>query len=293
MQGHSFRKKQIAAVIENLEDLPTLPQVVQRVVALSQDPKTSFRDLKKVILPDPPLAAKVMKMANSAFFHRRQPAKTIEEALLTIGLNNLIAICTSVGVLEAIDRWGKTRIDRRLLWRHSVATAFLAKSLELRKALHRPEGPDIFLAGLLHDIGWIVFDKIVPELMGAAIKTRQDIDDWSLDMEKEIIGMDHAEAGALFLRHWKIPESVTEIVANHHIPENSAKHTAHAGLVLIASLLVQHKFPLSLPFQKFPEAVPNRLENPHSPRVMDDMEERYFDYIRQANTIADLMSAWL
>ncbi len=94
MQNTTYRRDQITEAIENLKDLPTLPQVAQRVVALSQDPKTSYRDLKTVILPDPPLAAKVMMMANSAFFHRRDQAKTLEEAIFTIGLNNLVTICT-------------------------------------------------------------------------------------------------------------------------------------------------------------------------------------------------------
>ena len=79
MQRMISDRNPIIESIENLKDLPTLPQVAQRVVALSQDPNTSYRDLKTVILPDPPLAAKVMMMANSAFFHRRKQAKTLEE----------------------------------------------------------------------------------------------------------------------------------------------------------------------------------------------------------------------
>jgi putative nucleotidyltransferase with HDIG domain len=292
MSNLKIRRKHITAEIENLDDLPTLPQVAQHVIALSQDPKTSFRDLKKVIISDPPLAAKVMMMANSAYFHRRNSAKTLEEAIFTIGLKNLIAICTSVGVLGAFDRWSKGHMDRPQLWRHSVATAFLAKSLELRKALDRPKGPDIFVAGLLHDIGWIVFDKIVPELVSEAINARNDIGSWSLDMESDIFGIDHVEAGTRFLEQWKIPQPVIEIVANHHSPESSEKYAAHAGVVRIASLLVQFKFPLILPFDTFPVAVPNRLESPHSPLVMDEMEEKYADYINQANTIAELMVGW-
>ena len=105
MQRMISDRNPIIESIENLKDLPTLPQVAQRVVALSQDPNTSYRDLKTVILPDPPLAAKVMMMANSAFFHRRKQAKTLEEAIFTIGLNNLVAICTSVGILDVFNRF--------------------------------------------------------------------------------------------------------------------------------------------------------------------------------------------
>ncbi|CAB1056605.1 hypothetical protein D1BOALGB6SA_1342 [Olavius sp. associated proteobacterium Delta 1] len=293
MQNTNSPRDQITAAIENLKNLPTLPQVVQRVVALSQDPKTSYRDLKSVILPDPPLAAKVMMMANSAFFHRRNQAKTLEEAIFTIGLNNLVTICTSVGVLSIFSKWGSNKMDRRQLWRHSIATAFLAKSLELRKVLNKPGGPDIFLAGLLHDIGWIVFDKIVPKKMLSAIKAKEDTGCWSLEMEKEYIGMDHAEAGALFLKKWNIPPAVIEIVANHHTPENSQQNPAQTGVVLISSVLVQHRHFFCLPFDKLPDSFPHHLANPAGPDVVIEMNERYEDYVKQADTIADLMTDWL
>jgi len=293
MQRMISDRNQIIESIENLKDLPTLPQVAQRVVSLSQDPNTSYRDLKTVILPDPPLAAKVMMMANSAFFHRRKQAKTLEEAIFTIGLNNLVAICTSVGILDVFNRWGAAKMDRRQLWRHSVATGFLSKSLEIRKVLNKPDGPDIFLAGLLHDIGWIVFDKIVPQKVLNAIKAKETAGCWSLEMETEYIGMDHAEAGALFLKHWNIPPAVIEIVANHHCPEKSAQYPAQTGVVRISSLLVQHRFLFSLPFDKLPDFFPHHLEALHSPGIEKEMHERYEDYIKQADTIADLMTGWL
>jgi putative nucleotidyltransferase with HDIG domain len=293
MQNTNDQHEKMTEAILDLKDLPTLPTVAQRVVALSQDPQTSYRDLKSVIFPDPPLAAKVMMMANSAFFHRRHQAKTLEEAIFTIGLNNLVAICTSVGILDVFNNWGRGLMDRRLLWRHSVATAFLSKSLELRKILNKPDGPDIFLAGLLHDIGWIVFDKIVPQKMQTAIKAKEDTGQWSLEMEKEYIGMDHAEAGALFLKKWNIPPAVIEIVANHHAPENSLQYPAQTGVVRISSTLVQHRFLFCLPFDKLPAYFPHHLEDTSSPSVVTEMKGRYEDYIKQADTIAGLMTDWL
>jgi len=293
MQNTDYRRDQITAAIESLKDLPTLPRVAQRVVALSQDPKTSYRDLKTVILPDPPLAAKVMMMANSAFFHRRNKAKTLEEAIFTIGLNNLVTICTSVGILDVFSKWGGGNMDRRQLWRHSLATAFLAKSLELRKVLNKPDGPDIFLAGLLHDIGWIVFDKIAPQTVLTAIKAKENAARWSLELEKEYIGMDHAEAGALFLKKWNLPPAIVEIVANHHRPENSRPYSAQTAVVRISSILVQHGYFFGLPFDKLPAYFPHHLADPTGPDVVIEMKERYEDYVKQADTIADLMTDWL
>ena len=111
-------------------------------------------------------------------------------------------------------------------------------------------------------------------------------------MERDIFGLDHTEAGKLFLEQWKIPQPVIAIVGEHHNPDSSDKYAVHAGVVRIASLLVQFKFPLILSLDKFPVSVPNRLENPDSPQVMDEMEDRYADYITQANHIAELMVGW-
>jgi len=165
--------------------------------------------------------------------------------------------------------------------------------MELRKVLDKPDGPDIFLAGLLHDIGWIVLDKIVPQNISNAIKAKEDAGRWSLEMEKEIIGMNHAEAGALFLKHWNIPPAIIEIVANHHAPENSQQYPAQTGVVRIASLLVEHRFLFGLTFDKLPAFFPHHLEDPSGPQVVTEMEERYGDYIKQADTIANLMTDWL
>ena len=133
----------------------------------------------------------------------------------------------------------------------------------------------------------------MPGIIKAAIKVKEDVGKWSLEMERTLIGMDHTEAGARFLKKWHIPKAIIELIANHHSPENSDNYPAQTGVVRISSILVQHHYPFSIPFDRLPVFFPHHLENPESPQVVVEMKDRYNDYIRQADTIADLMTEWL
>ncbi len=286
-------RAEVIQTIMELKELPTLPEVAQRVYAKAQDPNVGIRDLKKLILPDPPLSAKVMKLANSAAFARRNPAKTLEEALVTVGINNLVQICLSIGVFSSFDSWKEMHVDRKVLWRHAITTAFLSKSLELRKDMMRPNAPDMFLAGLLHNIGWIVFDHLHPDLLSAAIHTLEETEEWSLDIERELLGLDHAEAGGLFLRKWRLPESVTTVVENHHTPNLAGEMAPYAGLLQISAALVPNPFPLDVPIHEVSEHVPHLLKHQSGEDAIKEMQERYAAHIKQAGAIAELMVGWL
>ena len=106
-----------------LHDLPSLPAIAQQILALSMDPDTTFKQLREQILADPPLAALVMKTANSAFYGRQQPARSIEDAIFTIGLQDLRLICTSISVIKSFSHWEKLHFDHGILWQHSLSCA--------------------------------------------------------------------------------------------------------------------------------------------------------------------------
>ena len=89
--------------IDGLKDLPTLPSVATRIISMANSPNVSIASLKKVIIGDPPLAAKIMEISNSAYFGQRIPPKSLEKALVKIGLHKLIVVCTSIGVTSSFD----------------------------------------------------------------------------------------------------------------------------------------------------------------------------------------------
>ncbi len=237
MTSSSSRRDLILTMISELEDLPTLPGIAQKAIELSQDPEVSFSELSKLIHTDPPLVAKFMRLAGSSYYGRRIPVKTLDQAIITIGLDEVVAVCGSVGVLKAFCRWEAVHLERNRLWMHSFATATLARVLS-RQIMKEKNCPSLYLAGMVHNIGWIVFDHLVPDLLAASLETAMEIDEWSLEIEHEVIGVDHAEAGYHFLKHWGLEEDICEIVAHHHAPE-------HAGILSIPTALVQLSASLS------------------------------------------------
>lgn len=286
-------REEILQKIVSLSDLPTLPDIAQRVIALAQDPEVNFRDLKKIIITDPPLSAKILRLANSAAYGRRVPAQSVDEALVTLGLEHLLAICNTVGLLRAFDAWESVQLDRRILWRHALATAFLAKSLEYRKMVDDRDAPDMFLTGLVHNIGWILFDHLSPNMLSAALRTAKDINEWTLDTEQVLLGVDHAEAGAVFLRRWGLPESICSIVQYHHDPDSAKEYGEHAGILQISSVLAPYPFPLDVTFEKVSDKIPHMLKKKEGQEAIDEMQIRYLSHISQAKKMTDLMLEWL
>ncbi|MBD3165703.1 HDOD domain-containing protein [bacterium] len=232
--------------MQELETLPTLPAVAQKVFTLASDPEVTLKDLQGVIMLDPPLTAKVMKVANSAYAGRRFPATGLESALVTIGMQELVGICTTIGLLNAFSPWVPEYFDRRYFWLHSASSAYIAQHLALSDPKLSGKSHELFLAGILHDIGWIVMDYLAPDSVKRAYIMREEIREWSSKLERRYLGMDHVEAGFLFLRFWNLPEEVVFVAMSHHEPETAGPWKRHAHLLQLAIQLAPYKHPFSI-----------------------------------------------
>ncbi|MCB2198154.1 HDOD domain-containing protein [bacterium] len=286
-------RKRVLLKLEELEDLPTLPAVVMKVLDLATKDNVSVRDLKQVIITDPPLSAKVLKVANSVYYGRASKTNSLDMALVTIGLDMLVTICTSMGVIHSFDAWEERHLQRKDIWAHALATGFLAKSLELRKAMTAKSGPDIFVAGLLHNIGWIVMDEYFGEELDAILKTAEEVGEWGLDYERDILGMDHTELGYHFLLKWGIPEEVAEVVRYHHDPDYTGTFAAQSALIGLASSISPHPFVLDVPLKKLSDQIPHRLSNTEGVQLQAEMKQRYAPHISQAEAMTERLLDWM
>jgi len=303
MPGQSEHEKEIPLIqelksrvlrkLDELQELPTLPAVVMKVLELANRENVSVRDLKQVIITDPPLSAKVLRVANSAYYGRASHTQSLDQALVTIGLDMLITICTSMGIMQSFDAWQERHLSRKQIWSHSLSTGFLAKSLELRKALTREQGPDIFVCGLLHNIGWIVIDQCFGEELDAILRTAEEVGEWSLDYEREILGMDHAELGYHFLNRWGLPPEVAEVVRYHHEPDYGGEYAAHSALLGLASSISPMPFDLDVPLKKLSESVPHRLQHTEGSELQVELRQRYAPHISQAQAMTEHLMDWL
>lgn len=281
------------SAILKMKDLPTLPAVVMRVVELAHDENVTARKLKEVIVTDPPLSAKVLKVANSAHYARREATENIDQAIVTIGLNELINICASTGMISSMDVWDEKHLNRADIWKHSLSVAFLAKSLGLRKDMVTKDSPDLFLVGLLHNIGWIVIDQIFTEQLAAMLEARERGTAWTLDFERQHLGLTHSEIGAIFLERWGLSREVTMAVAHHHDADYDGEFAPEAALVGLASTLSELQFGLDVKATSISPHIPHLLEQTEGPGVMREMQNRYAANVNQAKAMSERMLSWI
>ncbi|MBN2298005.1 MAG: HDOD domain-containing protein [Deltaproteobacteria bacterium] len=227
-------------VIQNVEDLPTLPAVAIEVIGLSRSSDVSIKAVSECIYKDPPLATKVLKMANSSFYRRGSgEVDTLHRAILLMGLNEIINITTSVSVLSVLPPQGSTGESiRDTFWNHCIATALIARYVDKKLGM-RSMGRE-FVGGLLHDIGKIILDEYFHDEFMEAHAFSIDVDCPMYEAEMEVLGTTHMEVGSFLAQKWNLPGYITDITLHHHHPDQ-AQYKDINSLVCISDLLAKAK----------------------------------------------------
>lgn len=222
--------------------LPPLPHVTVQVIRLVDDPKASTRDFERIISQDAALASKVLRTANSAYYGGNGRITTISRAIAVLGLNAIRTIVMSLSFHAMVHaRQRRSRFNRQEYWKHSLATAIAGRVLA---RLKRSKADDeVFLAGLLHDIGKLIADQFLPDDMDVFITHTAELTSCSVDdilsMESKTIGNTHAELGGYAAEQWKLPEAVRIGIAYHHHPTQApSEHLEVAYIVHAANCLV-------------------------------------------------------
>ena len=179
-------------ITSKIKDLPTLPLVAVRVMEIINDPHSSASDLAEVISSDPAMTAKVLRLVNSAYYGFPNPITTITHAVAIMGFNTLRSLVLSVATF---DLFSKKKPDQFFqleeLWMHSIGTAVGSKLLAKRLGL--PNFEELFIAGLLHDVGKVVLDIYLHQDFISCINTAQKTSKPLWIVEQEVIGSSHAE----------------------------------------------------------------------------------------------------
>ena len=146
------QKDQLHTIIMTTRDLPAMPQVASKVLELSSDPNTSAHQLQQVISDDQAMTARILKIANSALYSCSRKIKTLTEAIVMLGFNSIRSLVVTSAARNLYNtRTSQTGLKERLLWEHSIGSAFACRLMasDSRPALTE----EAFLAGLMHDIG--------------------------------------------------------------------------------------------------------------------------------------------
>ena len=207
----------LETLVRQVRDLPALPAAVIRVMQLTDDPKAGTADVARALASDQALAVRVLKLANSAFYGSSRRIATVSEAVITLGMRATRNLVMATSCQEMLERdVAGYALPRGALWRHSLACASAAQMLAQRARFRATE--EAFVAGLLHDIGKIVLNTYLPDQFSHVLRRAADADMTFAGAEQEVLGFDHAEAGACLLERWHLPASLVTAVRWHHAP---------------------------------------------------------------------------
>jgi putative nucleotidyltransferase with HDIG domain len=200
-------------VLEDHKELASLPQTLAEVIRVTKDDRSSAQDLANIILHDPGLTTKVLRIVNSPFYGARREITTLTQAVVTLGMRAVSALALSTSIYDLTGKWQLT-IDRLRFWRHSLEVAIGARLIAQQGAYPHPE--EAFIAGLLHDIGILVLEKSFPEKYERLWK--ETISGEKLyELEEKTWGTNHAKVGQFLLEQWHLPSVLTEAVGHHHL----------------------------------------------------------------------------
>lgn len=227
----SIKLANVAAMIRQIDSLPALPETVRRVQEATLDPLSSVRDVADIIVLDPPIAAKVLSVANSAAYGFPQRVDDVALAVSLLGLRETYSIVLSVAVVNIFEK--SKALDYRAFWVASMCCA--AATRIVVKASGRKRQVGAFSGGLLHDIGRLVLAEVVPDTYA---RIDQSLGGESLvAAEEELIGLSHMEAGHLLAAHWGLPIEIAEPIRFHHRPDLAVDAKDNVAIVSIATQL--------------------------------------------------------
>jgi len=226
-----------AKILRGLVNLPPMPHIILKAREVIADPDSSLKDLANIIETDQALVAKVLTLANSAYYGVSGMVSSIQHASVMLGqktLGQLVTISASSSLLTKKLKGYQVAPDA--MWKHSLACAFSARRICEKVQPELVE--DAFVAGLLHDAGKIILD---PYLDGhkeefARLGRRQNRP--FCETEKAILGFDHAEIMARACRLWRFPEDQVFAIRYHHSPQDSENRDL-AYIVHAANLLAK------------------------------------------------------
>lgn len=219
----------LAGRLEAELELPLLPDVAARIVAMCEDDNTETRDVERALKQDPSLAANVLRIANSALYASTEPIVSLQQAVNRLGLSTTRTIALSASVRGRVFHIPGHEDCVRAIWHHSVVSAAFARELA-RKLRRNVEGA--FLCALLHDVGRPI---VLQTALGAPSSLAKE--PLSSEVLEAAMSEFHAAVGGRLLEAWRLADWTVAAVTHHHQPALAAPFEVEARMVRLADLL--------------------------------------------------------
>ena len=208
--------------IAKLDSLPAMPAIAQKLLALALDTDEGEAQLLKLIEQDPLIAARIIGLANSPMFGASRKVNSVGDATMLLGLTRVKSVAIGLATMSAVTRFPGGILKANDLWMHSMAIALVMRTIaRAMPARVRPLDDQIFLAGLLHDIGYMALsylDTATSDALHSQFLAHPERP--ILEIEQELLGMTHGEISARLAISWDLPEEIIAVMRYHHTPDN-------------------------------------------------------------------------
>ena len=220
-----------------VQELPTLPEIVLQINKLIQHPKTTAEDIGELISRDPSLTLSIMKLVNSAFYGFPSRITTIHHAVAILGFNTIKNLVLTATIVSSFKKHDNKTFGMLDFWKHSIAVGALGKVIA--KKINFAQAEEVFIAGLLHGIGKLIFsqkkDQVYETILKEAIKQNKH----STELELSTFGFTFADVGYWLTKTWGLPRELCESVKFHHYPDLEADSFLLSSIVHISDILVR------------------------------------------------------
>ena len=235
------KQQRLKRITQSIIALPTLPTVITQLISLIDNPKTSARNVSQLISTDQALTAKILKLANSAFYGFPREIATVQHAVVVLGFETVKNLGLSVSVLERFSsaQGDAADFDRQRFWEHSIACGVAARLLA-GKLRYRMPG-EAFAAGILHDIGRLVLCQCFPTEFDEVLRVMRDEELYIGHAEEQVLGVTHAEVGGWLAERWNLPESLEQAISLHHAPGRVRGPAELPSLIHLADMLCRRE----------------------------------------------------
>jgi HD-like signal output (HDOD) protein len=222
----------VKRLFARISEVSSLPAVAVQIIEVANDPNTGAADLLEAVEIDAALAMRIMRTVNSSYYSLQNRVADLKLAITLLGFKEIRNLAMTAYIAQLFEKGsGHGGYTREGLWNHLVGVGTVAKLIAetCRKVAPR----EAYLAGLLHDLGWILVDQYLNKPF-CEVVDRLDPEGSVCDLENEILGFDHAELGEFVALQWHLPEHLTAAIRHHHVPEEY--EGPHRDMVYVVAL---------------------------------------------------------
>ena len=268
-----------SAIVDNVNSLPQFPENIMLVQKLISDPNSEMADIVRQISTDPALTADLLKIVNSAQYMLAKKVDSISDAVKMVGIRGIKNLLYSYGTQKIL---GDDTGEKKALWEHSYKTAFYAYNLVKNFRRDRNLLDDVYVGGILHDMGKIIFSAVHPELLHKIQNFAAEKNLPASAFEDLAAGMNHAEIGAMIAEKWNFPDGLVASIRCHHDPSSASEtHKDLVDAVYLANMFCELEAG-NISFDQFEPTILDRFSI-NSKKQIDTLIERFSMGFQQEN----------